>query len=88
MRNNLLLNCILLADGLSSASNAKVENQDFNKWVCKIICVIASDSEAISKCCDEPHAPRECFVSRSDPRCGQMHNQFCLSTYSSVMQPL
>ncbi len=25
---------------------------DTNKWVCKIICVIASDSEAISKCCD------------------------------------
>ncbi|MEM6400437.1 MAG: hypothetical protein AAF757_09385 [Cyanobacteria bacterium P01_D01_bin.116] len=54
MRNNLLLNCILLADGLSSASNAKVENQDINKWVCKIICVIASDS--VSGACPSGHS--------------------------------
>ncbi|MEO1760548.1 MAG: TPM domain-containing protein [Cyanobacteria bacterium J06629_18] len=32
-----------------------------SKWVCKINCVIASDSEAISKCCD-------CFVSLRSTR--------------------
>jgi len=45
----------------------------FAKWVCKINCVIASDSEAISKCCG-------CFVSLCSTR-----NDKCTINFAEVL---